>query len=60
MIGAVPEFDTRQDAETYAEDLAMKGYERSFGYDVRVEAGCDECGHPVYRVRMTRVSDDAK
>lgn len=58
MIHAAPAFDTRQDAETYAEDLAMKGYERSMGFAVRVCVERNEDGLVEYVVRMTRCRTD--
>ena len=54
MIHATPVFDTRADAEAYREDLAMKGYERSMGWEVTIER--DEDG---YAVRMVRCLPDA-
>lgn len=57
--GTTPMFDTRAEAEAYAEDLAMQGYERSFGWDVRIEHDRNEDGERSYAVRMSRCRPDA-
>lgn len=50
----LPVFDTRRAAEDYAEGLAMRGYEHSMGYDVRVVTLRSETGYVEYGVRMSR------
>lgn len=50
----IPQFETRRDAENYAETLAMQGYEGSFGYDVRVVTARNEDGETAYEVRIQR------
>ncbi len=56
MIGYLPCFDTRADAENYRETLHMQGYERSMGWDVIVRRSTgDEDG---WEVAMHRVRSD--